>query len=238
MANSILVLGFTGQGKTSSLFPDPENNIKGLNPKETFIISVTNKPLAIRGWKKMYTYYSKENPNGNLYICDKPETIVALVKNIISKKPEIKNIVIDDFHYLMVEESMNRINEKGFEKFNTLAKNLFDLIKLSFVVPENINLIFMAHPEIEDARYKLKTIGKLVDKNITPEGYFTYLLCSSVEYNDDGRAIYGFYTNNTIDFKTGNKIIAKTPKGLFKDLIIPNDMGYVIEEIEKYNNGE
>ena len=238
MANSILVLGFTGQGKSSSLFNNEEAGIKGLDPKETFIISVTNKPLPFRGWKKHYTLYSKENPTGNLFYSDKPDIIIRLINNIVSTRKDIKNIIIDDFHYLMVEDNMNRINEKGFEKFNIMSKNLFDLIKLTYSIPQDINFIYMGHPEIEEGRYKLKTIGKLIDKSVTPEGYFTYLFCSSVEYNDDGSPVYGFYTNNTIDFKTGNKIIAKTPVGLFKDLIIKNDMGYIIEEIEKYNNGE
>ena len=50
-AETILVLGESGAGKSTSL--------RTLNPKETFIISTTSKPLPWRGWKKNYTKFSK-----------------------------------------------------------------------------------------------------------------------------------------------------------------------------------
>jgi ABC-type phosphate/phosphonate transport system ATPase subunit len=46
-AETLLILGESGQGKSTSL--------RNLNPKETFIISTTSKPLPWRGWKKNYT---------------------------------------------------------------------------------------------------------------------------------------------------------------------------------------
>ena len=69
-AETILILGESGQGKSTSL--------RNLNPKETFIISTTSKPLPWRGWKKMYTKFDpKNNPEGNWYQTSKSSNTKA-----------------------------------------------------------------------------------------------------------------------------------------------------------------
>ena len=45
----VLVLAPSGFGKSTSLGQIPELGIKGLNPEETFLISVTSKPLPFKG---------------------------------------------------------------------------------------------------------------------------------------------------------------------------------------------
>ena len=54
MAQSVLVIADSGTGKSTA--------IRNLNPDETFIINIANKPLPFKGWKKNYTLISKENP--------------------------------------------------------------------------------------------------------------------------------------------------------------------------------
>ena len=56
MAQSVLIIAESGSGKSTS--------IETLNPKETFIINVANKPLPFKGWKSKYVTWSKENPTG------------------------------------------------------------------------------------------------------------------------------------------------------------------------------
>lgn len=87
-AETILVLGDSGCGKSSSL--------RNLNPSETFIISTTSKPLPWRGWKKMYTKFDpKTNIDGNWYQTSKSSNILNIIKYINVKRPDIKNIIID-----------------------------------------------------------------------------------------------------------------------------------------------
>lgn len=87
-AETILILGESGCGKTSSL--------RNLNPKETFIISTTAKPLPWRGWKKNYTKWdTKDTNNGNLYQTSKSSNIITILKFINTKRLDIKNVVID-----------------------------------------------------------------------------------------------------------------------------------------------
>jgi ABC-type oligopeptide transport system ATPase subunit len=43
MAQSVLVIAESGSGKSTS--------IRNLDPKETVIINIANKPLPFKGWK-------------------------------------------------------------------------------------------------------------------------------------------------------------------------------------------
>ena len=54
MAKTIAVVADTGFGKSTALAPIKEIGHVGLNPKETLIINVKNKPLPFKGWKKHY----------------------------------------------------------------------------------------------------------------------------------------------------------------------------------------
>ena len=45
MAQSVLVIADSGSGKSTS--------IRDLDPKETFIINIANKPLPFKGWKRI-----------------------------------------------------------------------------------------------------------------------------------------------------------------------------------------
>lgn len=72
---------------------------------------------------------------------------------------------------------------------------------------------------------------KLLDKMITIEGLFTYVFFTSV-INDEGAPQYKFITNSD------GTSTAKTPMGLFNELLIDNDIQVVIDAIKRYNEGE
>ncbi len=76
----------------------------------------------------------------------------------------------------------------------------------------------------------MKTVGKMVDDYLTLEGLFTVVLYTTVIKTQD-KISYHFVTNND------GKYPSKSPIGMFKDLYIPNDLGYVISSINHYNNG-
>ena len=62
-----------------------------------------------------------------------------------------------------------------------------------------MNFIMFAHTEVEEGAYKIKTVGKLIDSQINPNGFFTYCLVSSTYVDTEGKTVYGFYTNSTRD---------------------------------------
>ena len=88
MANLIAVVGASGSGKSSSL--------RTLKPEETFIINVASKPLPFKGWRSKYTIWNKENPDGNYINTSNVTTIGQILNYINLKRPEIKNVIIDD----------------------------------------------------------------------------------------------------------------------------------------------
>ena len=70
---------------------------------------------------------------------------------------------------------------------------------------------------------------KLLDNMITVEGLFTYVLFTTRVKNDEGVMEYKFLTNSD------GTNTAKTPFGCFDNLLIDNDLQYVIEKIDEYN---
>ena len=99
---SIAIVGPSGTGKSTSYGQFPELGIKGLNPKETVVINVSNKDLPFRGWKKMYS--GKLTEGGN-YMSSSDSTQISQAINFVSeKRPDVKNVVIDDGQFLMAFE--------------------------------------------------------------------------------------------------------------------------------------
>ena len=93
--SKILILGKTGFGKSTSIGEIPELGIKGLNPKETYLISCVNKPLPFRGATQKYiTTTLSELTKGNRIISNDGPTIAKIINELI--KSPYKNIVIDD----------------------------------------------------------------------------------------------------------------------------------------------
>jgi hypothetical protein len=227
-AQTILVLGESGQGKSTSL--------RNLNPQETFIISTTSKPLPWRGWKKHFTKWDpKTNPDGNWYQTSKSSNIITIIKYISTKRPEIKNVVVDDVQYTMSFEYMDRRTENGFSKFNDIGGDFTDLLRIADLIRDDIKLIFTGHSEnvgdLMNPHWTLKTVGKMVNEKITPEGLFTYIFYAIVVPGDD-KMEYKFLTN------TDGEHVAKTPMGMFEDQLIDNDIAKVLEAIDEYNEGE
>ena len=76
MSELIAIVGESGVGKSTSILGNDGLGIKGLNPKETFIISVTGQGLPTKGWKNHYKeFHPTNNPEGNWYTTDKASNI-------------------------------------------------------------------------------------------------------------------------------------------------------------------
>lgn len=215
MSNMIMILGESGTGKSTS--------IENLKPEETFIIQVVNKPLPFKGFKNKYTILSKENDKGNRYITDRSEQIVKIF-DLVNKRTEITNLIIDDSQYIMANEYMRRGTEKGYDKFSEIAMKFFNVVDKAMDLRENLNVIFLHHTDISDTgKIKAKTVGKLIDNAVTLEGRFSTVLMAEV---DDGK--YYFRTQNN-GYDT-----CKSPRGMFEDLRIPNDLQYVVEKANEF----
>ena len=113
MAHLVSIMGVSGSGKSSSILPNVQNGIKGLDPTETFIINISGKPLPAKGSNKLYPLNIKPSEGGRHVEVSKPEQIVQIINYVNQNRPDIKNIVVDDMGYIMGFDVMENANRKG-----------------------------------------------------------------------------------------------------------------------------
>ena len=226
MAQSVLIIADSGTGKSTS--------IRNLDPKETFIINIANKPLPFKGWKKNYTNISKENPKGNMTSASSASGIVKAMQHVNDKMPQVKTLVIDDWQYMSSFEYFDRASEKGYDKFTQIAANLAQVAKMPKDMREDLTIFFLTHSEESTdvnghRRVKAKTIGKMIDNALTLEGLFSIVLFGRVKKMEDSLK-YGFDTQNN------GENTCKSPMGMFEESFIPNDLQFVKDCITNYEN--
>lgn len=64
---------------------------------------------------------------------------------------------------------------------------------------------------------------------ITVEGLFTYVFFTQVNRDENGQFNYKLIT------QSDGTTTAKTPMGCFEDLLIDNDLQYICNKIDEYN---
>ena len=224
MSNLVLVMGESGSGKSTS--------VKSLNPKETIVFNILGKRLPFKGSAASYNVENK-----NIFKIDKYDTVITYLDSIDSKKPEIKNIVIDDAIYIMRTEFFDRSKEVGFNKYNELADHFRRIIAKCGSLRDDLNIFMLLHTESIEADgsivgYKSSSVGKLLDKMYRPEENTAITLFAQPKFDDKGKASYGFYTHKMK--VNGIEIPAKTPEGMFEEDWIPNDLGLVCKAMKEY----
>ncbi len=206
MSIATLILGESGTGKTTSL--------RNLDPSKTLLIQAIKKPLPFKaqGWKVRLSLKS----DGNVIQTDDS----ALIEKVLRQSPH-EIVVIDDFQYVMANEFMRRNGEKGYEKFNDIGRNAWNILMTAGGLADHRRVYILAHTQSNDQGHvSIKTIGKMLDDKITIEGMVTIVLRTSVR---DGA--YLFATQNN-----GNDT-TKSPMGMFADQLIDNDLSAVDQAI-------
>lgn len=210
MANTTLIMGESGTGKSTS--------IRTLDAAETFIINVLDKPLPFRGFKQKY------KSNVNYFATDDYNKILKAIDKINREMPHIKNIIIDDFQYIMSNEFMRRASERGFDKFTEISQHAWSIARACCGTRDDLYCFLLSHTECDaSGKIKAKTIGKMLDDKITFEGMFTTILHSMIV---DGK--YKFLTQND------GCHIARSPMDMFNDLLIDNDLNAIKNVMIEY----
>lgn len=198
MGIPVLVLGASGSGKSTSL--------RNFNEDEVGIFNVAGKPLPFK--KKL------------------PKVDNATYEKIykVLQNPERKKYVIDDSQYLMAFESFDHAKETGYGKFTNMALNFRNLI--DFIIrgtPNDVIVYMLHHTELsEDGKLKAKTLGKMLDNQLTVEGLFSIVLLCQVEGSE-----HFFITNSD------GSNPAKSPMEMF-EMKIDNDLKMVDTTIREY----
>lgn len=209
MSIAILILGTSGSGKSTSL--------RNLDPTKTLLIQCIKKPLPFRaaGWKVRITLKSE----GNVIQTSDP----ALIEKLLRTSPH-EIVVIDDYQAVMVNELLSRSSEKGYDKFSDIAKNAWSVFNAAGDLAEHRRVYIMAHTQTDDfGQTRMKTVGKMVDQTLVPEGYFTIVLRTEVTNGN-----YKFAT------QTNGQDCCKSPIDMFTDLHIDNDLNTVDLAIQDF----
>lgn len=198
MGIPVLILGESGSGKSTSL--------RNFSEDEVIVFNVANKLLPFR--KKLNLV---KNANYNT------------IGKALAKK-EKKAYVVDDSQYLLAFELFDRAKEVGYNKFTDIAirfRNMLDYVIKE--LPDDTIVYFLHHTETTDAgKVKAKTIGKMLDNQLTIEGLFSIVLICET----DGKA-HKFVT------QSDGCTTAKSPMEMF-DMEIDNDLKAVDTAIREY----
>lgn len=231
----VLVLAPSGFGKSTSIGQIPELGIKGLIPEETYLISVTSKPLPFKGSGTAYPITTKEDLQaGRRVITDDARAIEAILLALVGSP--FKNIVWDDSNYVMQNWYMANALAKGWDapkQIGFMMGKIFDAIEKLDAAGKNV--FILAHGESipgPDGRIymKYKSTGKMVDEYLTIEGKVDVTLIGVSRYDaTEKKAVKEFLTNENEQFSS-----AKSPIGMFEKQFIPNDLGLVVDKINEY----
>ena len=221
MANIVLIVGDQGTGKSAS--------VESLDPKETFIVNCSNKPLPFGGSGGQYKV------GVNLFVSDSSVAILPVL-DAVDKNSAIKNLVIDDSVFIMSEIYFKRASETGFGKFTAIAQAYQSILSKCKSMRPDLNVAVMMHEENEVSNgiivgKKGRTVGKLVDDQYNPLSVVSIALFTAVTFNKDGIPEYNFITNRCM--VSGVVIPAKSPKGMF-DLKVPNNLDVVFKAARTY----
>ena len=96
MGQRIAIVGEPTKGKSTSLLPNKDLKIEGLNPLETIIISFSGKQLPVKGANLLYPRDKKISEGGRFWHCTDVKTLPKVIDFIDKNLPNIKNIVLED----------------------------------------------------------------------------------------------------------------------------------------------
>lgn len=202
MGFPVLIMGESGSGKTYS--------IKGFDPDEVGIFAVEKAFLPFKNDKGFKIL--KNAGYGDI--------------GGILKEPQLKRYIIDDSQYLLVNEMFDKAKETGYGKFTDIALHFRNLIHyINHRLPDDVIVYFLHHTEIDGntGRTKAKTVGKMLDNQLTVEGCFSIVLLAQVEGTEH------FFITQSDGYTT-----AKSPEGMFSEIRIPNDLKAVDTAIRDY----
>lgn len=209
----IMIIGKSGRGKSTS--------IRNLPYDKTHVINVIGKPLP---FPKGFQYI----PGKNMTVSADPNIIRRTMMDV-SREGKVDHLIIEDAQYIMSTEFMDKAMVKGYDKFTMMARNIWEILILATKLREGLKVYFLAHEEDTGSERKMKTLGKLLDDKITPEGLSTIVLYSDVTGERDNRR---YYFSTQSDGITN----AKSPFGMFPSMI-PNDLLLVSQRVDEYYKG-
>jgi len=211
----IAIVGHSGSGKSTAL--------RNLDPKTTYILDLERKGFPFRNASR-FNIIPVENANAFPRELDK-----------VLKADNCEVVVVESFtKYVEQVHTLATNSFKGYDIwsfYNRTIRNMLDSIK-----NDKATIIFTAVDDIvkipqitggETSHRRVKVQGKVHEGAIEKE--FLMVLFTEVRKNEKTEEMEYFFQTNT-DGVTS----AKTPMGMFDELLIPNDIVTVLEKAEEY----
>jgi len=205
-------MGQSGHGKTTAM--------RTLDPETTYYIDADRKGLSWKGWKQQF------NERKGNYIRESNPGKVWQYLQQVNDNGTFKTVVVDTVNAIMVDDEMARMHEKGYDKWAELACSVYEMISESNMFRDDLIIVFCFHAEDlvdENGQHFVRflTSGRKLQK-INLETKFPLVLLARAA---DGKFVFETQARNST---------AKTPMGLFDDVEIPNDMGWVLKKLRDY----
>lgn len=223
MAELGLILGPTGTGKSFGT--------KTLDPKSTVIINVNEtKRLPYQGSSKLYNAENK-----NWFVTADPKKIISTLE-WASKQAHINCVVIDDSRYVMEREYLAKALEQGYTKYTVIGQNFQKIVDTCATLRHDMVVFMVLHDEdVKNENVivgkKVKTVGQLVDNHFNPLELVNIVLYTECVIGKE-KNVYQMHTQKALQGTI--ELPSKSPEGMFKDKIIPNDYEAVRKIISEY----
>lgn len=213
MSKFICLMGESGSGKTTSL--------RTLPPDQTMYIDCDGKGLAWKGWREHYNAEKK-----NYFRVYEPKVVLNCLNKVSNVMPNIKYVVIDTLNSIMANDEMDRMKDKGYDKWADLAQSVWFICRAANTLRDDLTVIVTAHvqTEVTDDGYifsRIKTNGRKLNK-LCLESLMPVVLFSKCK---DGKYVFETRASNST---------AKTPLGAIEQDEIENDIMLVIKALEEY----
>ena len=194
-------MGESGSGKSASM--------RNFKKEDVGILNVASKPLPFR------------NTNGLVTV---NKATYSMIRGAVTS-PNRLSYVIDDAQYLMAFESFDKANIAGFTKFTEMAKNYEGMLRTiqEDTSPDTIVYVMQHIETDENGKVKAKTLGKMLDQQLTIEGLFSIVLLAKA---DERRHYFVTQSDGTNP--------CKSPMGMFDEVEIDNDLKMVDDAIREY----
>ena len=229
MAKIVAILGSSGDGKTTSTIINPDGtfdleNYQGMDPKSHFILNLDRKTLPFPAGM-----WSTDKQN---YYEPKDFKEIKKMLEWCAKQNSIKSVSIDTVNIYLAMKEFNDRKKMTFDQWKDVANDVIELNMLcNSTLREDQIVYIMGHTMLQtQADGSEKTVFSVIGKKLTktqPEGFYSIVLMTRVEYGDNGENEYYFQTK-------ANHSSAKTPLGMFDKFEIPNSLKLVDNTVRKH----
>lgn len=228
---NILIVGPSGTGKSSSA--------RNMDKHSTGVLNLQRKKMPFPG-KFKNEIWVPEKPNrfsddeGNL----RPADVLREAKDCLGGligDPAIDCIFYESLDkHDQTELASSRIAYTGFDIWNAHNQHMRQLLDrtqdvgkpIIFTSIDEVVLLEGVDESKQVAERRCRILGRELEGTI--ESHFTIVLHTMVEQVSEEEIEYRFVTNND------GERSAKTPAGMFDDLLIDNDLAMVLDRVQEY----